>query len=298
MKQNTKKLISVFLMLACLMASQIRVYAFLGFGDVVHDPLAYATQLKEWVDGPAQLAQLIQQVRQAIEMVRLATRAKEIMGDPEGALMAAGWALGIDDEIAEILESPAGVAIRETWWDIKDLSASIQELDRAWERFEDVEAGARDMSLYQKYAELNEMAERFLMINRTHPSLGIMGEKAEARLYQALESKLERLNGYNTDQSRQQLMAEMDALINQSTSLYHQRSRGYMDVMVQEVIQDNEDEMIAQTQVEDIQNGVQEGREYSEEERERFLNYYDRWIEEIRLKEHEQTAEDEWTPIL
>ena len=273
---------------------QFRAYAFLGFGDVVHDPLAYATQLKEWVDGQAELAQLIQQVHQAIELVKLATRAKEIMGDPEGALMAAGWALGIDDDIAEILESPAGVEIREAWYDINSLTDSINELDRAWKRFEGVEAGARDMNLYQKYVKLNDMAERFLYINRTHPSLGVLGEKNENRLYEAIQSKLDRLNGYNTDQSRQQLMAEMDALINQSTTLYHQRFRGYSDVMVQKIMQDNEDEMIDETKVEDIQNGSQGARDYSREERDGFLDDYNQWLVERRQRELDSTSDYEW----
>ena len=213
---------------------------------ITFSPIEWALDLKDWFIQSEAIIQATATAQQAIQMVQLAAEAKRIMGDPEGALLAAGWALGIDDAIAEALDSPSGIAIRKTIHDSMELKDALEDLDYAWQRFEDVEAGSRDMSLYRKYAKMNQMANRFLHINRTHPSMGILGERMEEKLYDELQMKLDRVNSTLTTKSQLQLMAEMDALINQSTSLYHQRARAYWDMQTQKIMDENEEKMVAQ----------------------------------------------------
>lgn len=209
---------------------------------ITFSPTEFMQALQDFAVQGEQIAQLTQQIQHAIEMVQLAQEAKEVLGNPEGALQLAGFVFGVDDAMAEMLNSEAGVEIRNRIWGAMAIREQLKDLDYAWQEFEDTEAGGRNMKFYERYSRLNGLANKFLEMNRTNKGMTALQERRENSLYKQLEEKMARLNGASgamTDQNRLQLMAEMDALIGQSTTMYHQRQRAYMDFHVQHMMEED-----------------------------------------------------------
>jgi len=231
---------------------------------ITFSPTEFMQALQDFAIQGEQIGQLTQQIQHAIEMVQLAQEAKEVLGNPEGALQLAGFVFGVDDAMAEMLNSEAGVEIRNRIWGAMAIREQLKDLDYAWQEFEDTEAGGRNMKFYERYSRLNGLANKFLEMNRTNKGMTALQERRENSLYKQLEQKMARLNGASgamTDQNRLQLMAEMDALIGQSTTMYHQRQRAYMDFHVQHMMEEDAAKVAQQMEVENKQLAAKEQQE-------------------------------------
>lgn len=264
---------------------------------ITFSPTEFMQALQDFAIQGEQIGQLTQQIQHAIEMVQLAQEAKEVLGNPEGALQLAGFVFGVDDAMAEMLNSEAGVEIRNRIWGAMAIREQLKDLDYAWQEFEDTKAGGQNMKFYERYARLNGLANKFLEMNRTNKGMTALQERRENSLYKQLEQKMARLNGASgamTDQNRLQLMAEMDALIGQSTTMYHQRQRAYMDFHVQHMME--EDAAKVEAEIErDLAKKYQ--REYEEQIDPKAQEYINMTRESIAKADEIQFApgkEEDW----
>ena len=209
---------------------------------ITFSPTEFMQSLQDFAIQGEQIAQLTQQIQHAIEMVQLAQEAKEVLGNPEGALQLAGFVFGVDDAMAEMLNSEAGVEIRNRIWGAMAIRDQLKDLDYAWKEFEDTKAGGQNMKFYERYARLNGLANKFLDMNRTNKGMTALQERGRIPCISNLSKRWRGSTGIRCDDRSEpgfKLMAEMDALIGQSTTMYHQRQRAYMDFHVQHMMEED-----------------------------------------------------------
>jgi hypothetical protein len=250
-----------------LVAMSIRTYAILGVGDIVYDPVNHLTQnlnfakeLGQWAQSfqnqMAQINQLVTQVRQYAQMIRM-------MGDPQQLVGALG--------VSTLGQSLGLYNIAQGYGSLMQAVNGTRALtDSAGGLYNDVistpEGFSRNFSNYRVYEFQNSLRNTYQTAAQNYTP-------AAAAIKSKIDETQMQLDGATNDAQIAKLNVKMNSLIAQQQSLTGELQRDAFNSIVAANDAQNHRQMVQKANAEVMGQSIYDSRASLEQTRFSTLSY-------------------------